>query len=247
MDSGWVKIHRQLSSTDLWLSEPFTRGQAWVDLIILTNHKDGFYRVRGIKINVKRGQCGWSEVALSKRWQWSRGKVRRFLCELETVHQIVQQKTNVTTLINIVNYDRYQIGGTADSTANGQQVVQQTDSKRYTNKNEKKEKKVKNTTPIVPLPEWLDKNLWAEFLKMRTSLKKPVSSQLAITRLLNSLEKLIKEGHSQDEIIGLAVERSWQSFYAPVDNKPFGKIGGDLHSKNVAVMQEVKNGLRKRL
>lgn len=30
---GWVSIHRQLCENDLWLSEPFTRGQAWVDMI----------------------------------------------------------------------------------------------------------------------------------------------------------------------------------------------------------------------
>ena len=140
MLKGWVKIHRSLCDSPLWLSETFSRGQAWGDLILLANHKDGFIRARGVRVEVKRGQVGYSQVTLSKRWQWSRGKTKRFLDELEMDQQIVQQKNNVTSLISIVNYEEYQGGGTANGTANGQQTVQQTVSKRYTNKNEKNEK-----------------------------------------------------------------------------------------------------------
>ena len=130
---GWIKLHRQLTDNPLWLSEPFTRGQAWVDLIILANHKDGILRVRGNKVNVKRGQVGWSELSLCERWKWSRGKVRRFVKELEKTGNIVQQKNKITSIITVVKYDDYQ-----DVV---QQTVQQTDNRQYTNKNVKKEKK----------------------------------------------------------------------------------------------------------
>lgn len=146
---GWIKLHRKLQENDLWLSEPFSRGQAWVDLLLLCNHKPSFIRARGIKVSIDRGQCGWSQVKLAERWKWSRGKVIRFLDELETVQQIVQEKNNVTSLITIVNYCDYQSDDTADDTANGQQIEQQTDSKRYTNKNDKNVKNV-NNTPIPP-------------------------------------------------------------------------------------------------
>lgn len=141
---GWVKFHRKLLDSDLWLSEPFTKGQAWVDLFSIANHKDGFIRVRGNKIDVKRGQVGWSQLKLSERWKWSRGKVRRFLNELETVQQIVQQKSRITTLINIVNYESYQSHDTTD----GQQTVQQTDNKQYTNKKDKNERMKEQKEPL---------------------------------------------------------------------------------------------------
>lgn len=105
---GHIKTYRQLLHSDLWLCEPFTRGQAWIDLIGLANSKDGFIRVRGNKITVKRGQVGFSEVTLAKRWQWSRGKFRRFIGELEMEQQIVQQKSKLTSLISILNYEKYQ-------------------------------------------------------------------------------------------------------------------------------------------
>ena len=149
---GKFQIDRKLLTSDLWLSEPFTRGQAWVDLIGLANHRDGFYRSRGVKVEVKRGQCGWSEMSLAKRWRWSRGKVRRFLNELKSVQQIEQQTTNVTSLISIINYDEYQFNSTTDGTANGHQTVQQTDTKRYTNNNDNNDKNEKNSKGIdIPL------------------------------------------------------------------------------------------------
>jgi hypothetical protein len=92
IEGGWIKLYRKLQQNDLWTFEPFTRGQAWVDLLLLANHKDGFIRVRGIRVEVKRGQVGWSEIKLAERWKWSRGKVRRFLFELECDGQIIKSK-----------------------------------------------------------------------------------------------------------------------------------------------------------
>jgi len=108
-----------MTKSDLWKSEPFTRGQAWVDLLLLANHKEGFIRARGIRIDILRGQVGTSQVELAKRWKWSRGKVKRFLNELEVDQQIEQQKDNVSSLITITNYNQYQGDDTANDTANG--------------------------------------------------------------------------------------------------------------------------------
>ena len=137
--SGWIKLHRQVSNNSLWTSEPFTRGQAWIDLLMIANFKDSYYFKRGVRVDVKRGEIGRSTVELADRWKWSRGKVNRFLSLLEKEEQIVQQKMNVTTLISIVNYDTYQQDDTASATPN----VQQTSSKRTHIKNDKKEKKDK--------------------------------------------------------------------------------------------------------
>ncbi len=140
MRQGWVKLHRQLSDNELWLSEKFTRGQAWVDLILHANHKDGIMNIRGNIIKIKRGQIGWSELTMAKRWTWSKNKVRRFLNLLETIQQIEQQKLyKITTIITVLNYEKYQ-NDTTDDTTDGQQ----TDNRRYTNKNDKNDKNVKN-------------------------------------------------------------------------------------------------------
>lgn len=125
MESGWIKLYRSSFNNKLYFSDPFTRWQAWTDLILLANHKDGVIRKRGVKVIVERGQLGHSERTLAKRWKWSRGKVRRFLDELKMEQQVIPQKTNVTTLLTIVNYNEYQ-----DTEP---QAVPQTGHKQYLN------------------------------------------------------------------------------------------------------------------
>jgi uncharacterized phage protein (TIGR02220 family) len=136
---GYIKLHRQLQTNKMWMAEPFTRGQAWVDMLLLANHSDGHIRKRGVRVEVKRGQLGWSERKMAERWKWSRGKVRRFLKELEKDENIVPQKNNVTSLITITNYHEFQKHSTTSSTTNGPQ----TDHKQYQNNNGKKEKNEK--------------------------------------------------------------------------------------------------------
>jgi hypothetical protein len=214
MDRGYIKLWRRIQDSKLWLSEPFTRGQAWIDLIGLANYKDGYFRIRGNRVDVKRGQCGYSELSLSARWRWSRGKVNRFLNELETEQQIIQQKTRLTTLITIINYDLYQTNNTTDRATGDTTDGQQTDINN----------KDKNNIihPIVPqkeepnhLPEWLNKELWKEFKSMRSRIKKPITTQRTVTNLISGLKAIIDQGYPQDIIIQEAIDCCWQKFYVP--------------------------------
>lgn len=118
MKEGWICIYRAIEEDPMYFAEPFTRMQAFIDLILITNHERTVFFKRGIKITVERGQTVRSEDELALRWKWSRGKVRRFLLELENDTKIVQQKTRLCNCISIVNYDKYQLGVTTDSTTN---------------------------------------------------------------------------------------------------------------------------------
>lgn len=119
---GFIKLSRSLPDHPLWLSEPFTRGQAWVDLLFLANWKPTFFFIRGIKVDVGRGQLAYSVKSLAERWGWSQGKVNRFLDVLQNEEQIVVQKTKLTTLILITNYEDYQ----SRRNENGEQTSEQT-------------------------------------------------------------------------------------------------------------------------
>lgn len=106
--SGWIRLHRKITENPLYFSEPFNRSMAWIDLLLLANHSENYFFKRGIRVDVKVGQIGYDLDSLAKRWKWSRGKVERFILMLENDNQVVRQKTNVTTLISIVNYKEYQ-------------------------------------------------------------------------------------------------------------------------------------------
>ena len=137
MTNGYIKLYRSSQDNPLYFSEPFTKWQAWVDLLLLANHKTNTIFIRGHAVTIKRGQVLAGERFLAKRWKWSRGKVRRFLHFLgpDTAHQIVPQTDHVCTLITICNYDTYQGSGTTDGPQTvpvtepqvGPQTVPQTD------------------------------------------------------------------------------------------------------------------------
>lgn len=165
---GWIKLYRKITENPLYFSEAFTRLQAWIDLLIVANHDESYIYIRGNKVEIKRGQVAKTQDTLAERWKWSRGKVVRFLDELQKSGQIVQQKSKLITLISIVNYELYQCGSTTesttDSTSNGtsnsttdepqtgqqkeQQIGQQTD----VNKNVKKNNILSRKLDNIPSP-----------------------------------------------------------------------------------------------
>lgn len=122
-------VARSLLFSELWLKDPFTRGQAWVDLVGLARWRAGYEFIRGVKIDLLRGQLAGSEISLGFRWKWSRTKVKNFLNLLEKEQQILQCKNNVTNVITITNYDVYQFSADRKE----QQTVQQKSSKRAAN------------------------------------------------------------------------------------------------------------------
>lgn len=156
---GYIKLHRQLLDNELFTSEPFSKGQAWITILLLANHKESFITTKNGKlIKIKRGECGYSELALSKIFKWSRGKVKRFLMLLESEKMIQQKISENHSVIKVLNYEQYQddtINGTINNTINGQQTVQQTDinNKDKNDKNEKNDyingEKIKNFDPYL--------------------------------------------------------------------------------------------------
>ena len=105
---GWIKIHRDLLDNELWSDKPFTKGQAWVDLLLLANHKDKNVLIGSHTEMVERGSFITSELKLMERWGWGRKKVKLFLNFLESQKMIERNANNKRTAITIVNYGFYQ-------------------------------------------------------------------------------------------------------------------------------------------
>lgn len=73
----WVKLHTKIANSRLWEDKPFSKGQAWIDLIIRSQ--------RGC---AEENTISISEREMSDSWGWSRSKVRKFLEELENTGYI---------------------------------------------------------------------------------------------------------------------------------------------------------------
>lgn len=118
VNKGFIKLPRHIIEDSHYFSEPFTRTQAWVDLIILANYQDTTALVRGVKIVVKRGQVCRSITELAKRWKWSRNRVMRFTEGLVDAERLHVQKLPIVNVYTIRDYEEYQGNGAANEATN---------------------------------------------------------------------------------------------------------------------------------
>ena len=101
-------LHRQLQDCWVWRGERFSRGQAWVDLLLMANHKDVKIPFGESIEVIQRGQFITSINKLSEKWGWSFNTVKKFLNLLENDNMLIRKSDNTKTLITIVNYEVYQ-------------------------------------------------------------------------------------------------------------------------------------------
>ena len=105
---GWIKAHRSLLDHWLWDDKPFSKGQAWIDILMLANHADKKTVLGNDLINIERGSFITSDLKLADRWGWSKTKVRSFLSLLESDKMIVKKSDRKKTTVTIV--DRKSVG-----------------------------------------------------------------------------------------------------------------------------------------
>ena len=142
-NEGWAKIYRSLSDHWLWEDKPFSKGQAWIDLLLLVNHSEKKTMIDGRLETVSVGQTITSTRKLCDRWGWSNTKVRNFLKMLENESMIIVKSDSKKTVINIVNYSVYQDSDNKKATVKRQSSYSEA-AVKHTNKNEKNEKNEKN-------------------------------------------------------------------------------------------------------
>lgn len=123
-NQGWVKIHRQILEWE-WYDEPNTF-RLFFHLLIKANHKQKNYRGEIIKV----GQIMTGLQLLSLETKLSIQKIRTSLNKLELTNEITIKSSTQGTIIQIVNYEKYQV------VTNETTKEQQTDNKQVTtNKN----------------------------------------------------------------------------------------------------------------
>lgn len=105
---GWIALHRNIQDHWIWTDKPFSKGQAWIDMLLLANHSKGKMLVGEQVLEIEPGSfvTSWNHLAI--RWGWDESKVRRFATLLEKEEMITRKSTNKYTTIYINNYNSYQ-------------------------------------------------------------------------------------------------------------------------------------------
>ena len=147
---GWIKLHRRITENEFWCSEKFTRAQAWIDLLLLCNHKPSTIFIKGVEIHLAAGELAWSQLSLAARWRWDIKKVRRFLSELERREMVETRTDNKTTTIRAKNWALYQCNGDQKGEQTGDQKGEQKESRLPTDKNVERMDKMEREEHCLP-------------------------------------------------------------------------------------------------
>lgn len=136
MAQGWISIHRKIRDCAvIWDDKPFSRGQAWLDLLLMVNHEDKEIMFNGCYRKIERGQTLTSLTKLSDQWGWSRKKTTKFLNELKMAQMLDLKSDNKSTTVTVINYDFYQDVGTAKEPQKNRKRTSE-EHQRNTNNNE---------------------------------------------------------------------------------------------------------------
>jgi len=205
---GWIKIHREIQDHWLWNERrEHSRAEAWIDILLTVNHAESKVMIKGHLYTVKRGDSVNSLETWAKRWNWTRGRVKRFL-ELLKNDSMIEIKTDTrTTQLTVCNYDSYQDERNTDE---HQTDIKQTSNEHQTdtNKNVKKNKNVKNNNI-----ESIDPDKLMKFFNETFGKRHEVFSDVNKRKFNNLLKKGYKKEHIMRAMINVSKSKWHQENY----------------------------------
>lgn len=107
-DKGYIALHRKVKDNWIWNCDPINRFQAWMDILMLANHKDAEISFNKHPLKIERGSFVTSVAKLAREWGWSKNKTLSFLRDLEKSQMITRKSNNNGTTVFVNNYADYQ-------------------------------------------------------------------------------------------------------------------------------------------
>lgn len=229
MAGNFIKIDRKILKWEWW--SDINTFRLFMYMLINAYWKDGNYKGKIIE----RGSFPSSISKLSKETNLSVMEIRTSLKHLQLTGEITSKATNKFTIFTVVNYNLYQTDNKQDNKQITSNLTnnQQTDNILLTNsilkesKNErteeiKKDKNIekdidksisKKKTVYYPDDELLDE-AFNEYVTMRKRIKKPICTDKALHRAMNTLEKL-SDGDNDlaVKILNQSVDHCWQGLF----------------------------------
>ena len=214
MGKGWILLHRKIRECGvIWDDKPFSRGQAWIDLLMMANHEDKDIYFDGGVHKVLRGQKLTSIRKLSEEWGWSRTKTTKFLNDLKNAEMLAIKSDTKKTVITIVNYDNYQDlenqKEPQKSHRKATEKPQKDTNKELINNNKNNSNNIGNL--LASENETLI-SAFSDFMEMRKKIKKPMTER-AIKNMIAKLKKMSTDEYIQADILDQSINHSWQDVY----------------------------------
>lgn len=210
---GHIKLHRTLLNWE-WYDDLPVR-VTFIHFLLKANWKEG--NIRGVV--VKRGQLITGTEKTPKEIGISKQQFRTAINKLKSTGEITTKSTNKYTLVDIVNYDRFQKKNseptsktTTKPTHEQQANNNQNNTPSTTSKEDKKLRKeeVKFIFKNKLIDYGFKKELVDDWLKVR-KLKKTANTETAFNRFIKQIELLKTD---KNEILEFIIEKSWAGFKA---------------------------------
>ena len=109
MDKGYIPLFRKITENWVWNDKPFSKGQAWIDLLLRCNNTDEIKEVAlGNKVfHLEPGELIVSLDKLQYSWGWGQKKVRLFLEQLNNAKMVSKKGTKKGIRITLLNQPNY--------------------------------------------------------------------------------------------------------------------------------------------
>ena len=134
---NFISVPRSLFADSAFPPEPFTRREAFIDLVQRATREPISVPIKGGIINIERGEVVVSMRSLAARWGWSKSKVENVLKEFGLWTLIGQRTDGVITVVSINNYDVFQ--HPVDTNVDTNEDANWDNNKNIRNKEEKKD------------------------------------------------------------------------------------------------------------
>ncbi|MBQ1575206.1 MAG: hypothetical protein IIZ78_29085 [Clostridiales bacterium] len=145
--NGWIKLYRKIEDCPIWFDDKFDHSHAWIDLLLMANHRPKTIIFDSQKMEIETGQILTSVRKLSARWGWCKDTTLSFLRLLEDQNMIVRDANAKRTLLTIVNYGFYQ--GDADTKQDTESDTK-SDTEQDTESPQTRSKEYKNNNNVAP-------------------------------------------------------------------------------------------------
>lgn len=119
---GWICLHREITDHWLWQDKPFSKGQAWIDILLRANHKSNKTLCGNDLIELEKGEFITSKKKLYEAWQWSNKKLDKFLECLQKDNMITIKKHSNKIVVKVLNYAKFQQFEKIESTQKAQSI-----------------------------------------------------------------------------------------------------------------------------
>ena len=217
----------------LFQDKSFNQGRvndlfAFIDLIQMATLEEKIETNKRIPVKLERGEIATSLRLLADRWGCSVKAASNILSKHEREHRVTRIKSNLTSIISIVNFDQFILNGNAEGNAEGDTSRAQNElynynlnnniinsdsksdkSKEGTSKaNSENREKEKNTLLSHASHDDVSESFSAAadrvYAAYPASVKRADGSRrtLRCTSDKKKIIRLLKNGHTEEELVG---------------------------------------------